>query len=1263
MDKSFIECFGGYLPQADGCLCEARIEKIECCHTKRSMKVYVRADSGVPADRISEAENTLCGALNLDCINIILNNGSELETGSGPCFQGICEAVDFAKKQLPFSNGFLNGAKIRVEGEKISIELTHGGVEILESCGFAGAVSDILFERLGIRYSVVYSGVTEAGFIETAASLGNRKEEQDRPGQPEGSPGRENPEKGKAKKIRSKPEDGLPIYLDTAKTIYGREINKRPVKIEEVSPDSGSAVVWGNVFNVEMRPTRDNRSVWCKFCITDQTGSLPVSFKLDKSSKDYKRLAEIIEDGAALLISGRINFDSYSGDYILQPTAMSVVEAVTKTDDAPVKRVELHLHTNMSAMDGMSPVEDLIMKAHSYGHKAIAITDHGVVQSFPKANDVKRKIVSKGGEMKIIYGVEAYMIDEENDFCDIADKRSITSYHFIILAKNLIGLKNLYKLISAAHLDNFYKHPLMQKKDLIKHREGLIFGGACEAGEFYRALISGKSDDELVRIAAFYDYLEIQPAGNNEFMTRKEFMRDDQRELYKNINSIDDIKHFNRRVIEIAGLAKRPVVATGDVHFTNPEDAFFRKILQAGQGYDDYENQAPLYYRTTGEMLKEFDYLGEEKAYELVVTNTNMIAGMIEEMLPIPDGVFAPSIEGSEQMLLDICYETAHKMYGDPLPDIVENRLKRELDAIIKNGFSVMYVTAHKLVKDSNDHGYLVGSRGSVGSSFAATVAGISEVNPLPPHYVCPQCKDTLFFTKGEYGSGFDLPEKTCPNCHIPYTREGQNIPFETFLGFDGDKVPDIDLNFSGEYQSSAHKFTEQLFGSENVFKAGTISAVAKQTAYGFVKKFEEKTGAVYNTAERERLVLGCTGVKRTTGQHPGGMVVVPRGYDVYDFCPVQHPADKNSSNTITTHFEFKSMHDTLLKFDILGHDIPTIYKYLEDYTGIPVMSVPMCDEKVMSLFLSTGALGVTPEEIDSEIGTLSLPELGTPFVRQMIVQSKPTKFSDLLQISGLSHGTDVWLGNAQDLIANKTCTISEVIGTRDDIMVYLMNKGIESKTAFKIMEIVRKKGKTLSEDLIQIMRDNNVPDWYIESCDKIQYMFPKAHAAAYIIAALRTGWYKVYYPVEYYAAFFSARGEDFDAKTALEGVNAVRAKIRLIKAKGKEATKKEEDSAAILQIICEMLARGVTLLPVDLYKSSATRYLVEDGKIRLPFSAIAGVGETAAKALEEAAKQGEFLSHDDIQCRSGISKPVIDALKEMGALEGIPESMQISLF
>ena len=833
--------------------------------------------------------------------------------------------------------------------------------------------------------------------------------------------------------------------------------------------------------------------------------------------------------------------------------------------------------------------------------------------------------------------------------------KKLKTYHAIILAKNYVGLRNLYKLVSLSHIKYFYRKPRILKSLLEKYREGLILGSACEAGELYQAIELGKTDEEIEEIAEFYDYLEIQPIGNNNFLIRNETVKDEEA-----------LRDINRKIVDLGEKLNKPVVATCDVHFMDPQDEVYRRILEAGQGYADADTQAPLYLRTTEEMLEEFKYLGEEKAYEVVVTNTNKISDMCDRISPISPEKCPPHIPGFEQTIKDIAYSKAHELYGDPLPQIVQERLDKELDSIIKNGFSVMYIIAQKLVWKSNEDGYIVGSRGSVGSSFVANMTGITEVNSLPPHYRCPNCKFSDFTDYG-YKNGFDLPDKECPKCGHALDKDGMDIPFETFLGFNGDKEPDIDLNFSGEYQAKAHKYTEVIFGKGTTFKAGTIGTVADKTAFGYVKKYFEERNIPINRAETQRLAAGCTGIKRTTGQHPGGIIVVPKGREIYEFCPVQHPADDANSDIITTHFDYHSIDQNLLKLDILGHDDPTMIRMLQDITGKDPTNVPLDDKATMSIFSSTEALGVTKEQIHSEVGSFGVPEFGTKFVRGMLVDTRPTTFDELIRISGLSHGTDVWLGNAQSLIEAGTVTLQDAICCRDDIMIYLIKMGLPPNPAFKIMETVRK-GKALKdpakwEEYKNMMKEHDVPDWYIKSCEKIKYMFPKAHAAAYVTNAFRIAWFKVHEPLAYYASYFSIRADEFDSDCMIFGKEKVKNKMKEIDLQGNNASTKDKNMYAILELVLEMYERGLEFLPMDLYKSQSTKFLVEDGKIRPPLNSIPGLGTVAAEGIINARKEGKFMSIDDLKIRSKVGNSVTDLLKKYGCLDGMSQSNQMSLF
>lgn len=1246
----------------------------------RELTVGVSFDSFVDYAVIDNAQNQIAQAMELKKVHL------------KPRFQksqfsldGIERILEYVRHETPAANGFFDGCEAELEDRTLTLCLKKGGKDVLESQKVDRAISNKIYELFDLDLVVNLLEV-QIFDIEKAVKKAveeKRAEEQHKKEEEE-------------KNVNHELWDELPVFKDTLKKIYGKSIGEKPKNIADVSTEDGYITVWGDVLKTEVRETKRGTSKIFDFDISDYTSSITVKMFDDKRVIDP--LVDKINEAGTLVISGGYQFDTFSNQYVLRPYAIASIKKAEKTDDEPEKRIELHMHTSLSEMDAISSPTALVKQAIKWGHEAVAITDHGVVQALPEAYAAS----GKGSKIKLILGMEGYLVDDEKypDFINMKTNQ-YERYHIIFLVKEdtsmdesipkeerKYGRKNLYEMISASNVKYFKKRPLIPKSLLRQKRESIIVGSACEQGEVYQAILEDVDEEKLEEIASFYDYLEIQPNGNNAFMLRtsdREYVTNKRGEEKKNrywrVNSEEDLININKKIIALGDKLGKPVVATGDVHFLSEHDAKFRAIIMASKGFDDADNQPPLYFKTTREMLDDFAWAGD-RAREFVIDNPKKIADSIMDNIPpIPPGTFQPHIDGANEELTEKCWNMAKDLYGDPVPKYVADRLQRELDSIIGHGFGVLYVIAKRLVEESERNGYLVGSRGSVGSSLAAHFGGISEVNPLAPHYYCQKCKHSEFFLNGEYGSGFDLPPKNCPNCGTPMKRDGHEIPFETFLGFDGDKEPDIDLNFSGEYQSRSHRFTEELFGKEYVFKAGTMATVADKTAYGYVMKYLDERGIqnVTPRAEIDRLTVGCTGIKRTTGQHPGGMVVVPDKYTVEDFTPIQYPSNDESKGTYTTHFDFKnSLHDTLLKLDELGHDNPTLYKYLEDSTGIPVMDVDLSDPLLYKLITSTEPIGVSPEDIDCQTGTLAIPEMGTPFVIGMLLEAQPKTFADLLQISGLSHGTDVWLGNAQELIQNGTCTISEVIGCRDDIMTYLLHKAenyeretgkespLKKKDCFKIMEYTRK-GKAPKElpPYEEAMKAVGVEQWYIDSCYKIKYMFPKAHAAAYVIAALRLAWYKIHKPINFYSAYFTVRGGAIDAVAAVAGKQAVKKKMEEIKLKGNDKTAKDESTYIVLQIVIEMLARGIEFLPVDIYKSDARIYQIEDGKIRLPFGAVDGIGENAAVALANARNDGggEFLSYDDLMARAGVGKSVCEALKNAGALGDMPESNQISLF
>lgn len=1246
----------------------------------RELAIGLNLESFVDYGIVENSQNQIARAMELKKVHI-----NPRFPKSEFSLDNIERILEYVRHESPAANGFFDGCEAELEDRTLTLCLKKGGKDVLESQKVDRTIANKIYELFDLDFVVIFLEV-QAFDIEKAVQKAveeRRAEEQHKKEEEE-------------KNVNHELWDELPVFKDTLKKIYGKAIHEKPKNIADVSTEDGYITVWGDVLKTEVRETKRGTSKIFDFDISDYTSSITVKMFDDKRVIDP--LVEKINEAGTLVISGGYQFDTFSNQYVLRPYAIASIKKAEKTDDEPEKRIELHMHTSLSEMDAISSPTALVKQAIKWGHEAVAITDHGVVQALPEAYAAS----GKGSKIKLILGMEGYLVDDEKypDFLNMKTNQ-YERYHIIFLVKEdtsmdesipkeerKYGRKNLYEMISASNVKYFKKRPLIPKSLLRKKRDCIIVGSACEQGEVYQAILDDVDEDKLEEIASFYDYLEIQPNGNNAFMLRtsdQEYVTNKRGEEKKNrywkVNSEEDLININKKIIALGDKLGKLVVATGDVHFLSEHDAKFRAIIMASKGFDDADNQPPLYFKTTREMLDDFAWAGD-RAREFVIDNPKKIADSIMDNIPpIPPGTFQPHIDGANEELTEKCWNMAKDLYGDPVPEYVANRLQRELDSIIGHGFGVLYVIAKRLVEESERNGYLVGSRGSVGSSLAAHFGGISEVNPLAPHYYCKKCKHSEFFLNGEYGSGFDLPSKNCPNCGTPMKRDGHEIPFETFLGFDGDKEPDIDLNFSGEYQSRSHRFTEELFGKEYVFKAGTMATVADKTAYGYVMKYLDERGIqnVTPRAEIDRLTVGCTGIKRTTGQHPGGMVVVPDKYTVEDFTPIQYPSNDESKGTYTTHFDFKnSLHDTLLKLDELGHDNPTLYKYLEDSTGIPVMDVDLSDPLLYQLITSTEPIGVSPEDIDCQTGTLAIPEMGTPFVIGMLLEAQPKTFADLLQISGLSHGTDVWLGNAQELIQNGTCTISEVIGCRDDIMTYLLHKAekyeretgkespLKKKDCFKIMEYTRK-GKAPKElpPYEEAMKAVGVEQWYIDSCYKIKYMFPKAHAAAYVIAALRLAWYKIHKPIHFYSAYFTVRGGAIDAVAAVQGKAAVKKKMEEIKLKGNDKTAKDESTYIVLQIVIEMLARGIEFLPVDIYKSDARIYKIEDGKIRLPFGAVDGIGENAAVALAKAREDGggDFLSYDDLMARAGVGKSVCEALKNAGALGDMPESNQISLF
>lgn len=1444
MHEKFLNVFGKVNSKDNikAYFSDAYVEKLSVSKSTKILQADVSSKSLIPNRYKALMEKDIFDAVSV-AQQVKLNIRYDIEDKSPKnVFDFIWnDAVSVLSEESPVCGCVFDDCEIEEDDGKIVIYTGHNSAFYLYKKGVDKYLTDRIRDEFGVNVTVAFKNkkATEEEQQDYKKKHENYERQLIESIMTEKATAENAKETAKAEEVKAGIENGI---------IMGRDpIKDEPIKIKNTRTEGEKVVIQGEIFNIEEREIKGDRYI-VSFDITDGSDSTTVKFFTDKNAYDCDGGIKSALKGAYVKVKGEVQYDKYAKEIVIM--SRNIVKAdrpPARMDTSEEKRVELHLHTTMSTMDAVTGMKEYVKRAAKWGHKAIAVTDHGVVQAYPEAMDA-----AEANNIKVIYGVEAYLIDdlgevvtnpkgqsfddeyvvfdiettglnkekckiieigavkirnreivdrystfidpgeklsdeivdltnitddmlegqrpietvlpefldfvgddvlvahnasfdtgfvrikaeelgieyrkntildtlelsrtllkelkkhkldvvakhlgvsleghhravndaeataeiflklvdmlEENgvknvDDINIYSSRTVNysklkSYHTIILVKNLKGLRNLYELISMSHLEFYHKQPRIPKTRLMQHRDGLIVGSACEAGELYRALLDMKPKEQIENIVGFYDYLEIQPVGNNMFMIDSDRV--------PAVNSVEDIKNFNRKIVQLGEEYNKPVVATCDCHFIDPEDSVYRKILMYAKGFEDAENQPPLYFRTTEEMLREFYYLGEEKAREIVITNTNLIADEIENIKPVPDGTFPPKIEGAEEQIQQIAMDKAHSIYGDPLPPIVEQRLDKELKSIIKNGFSVMYIIAQKLVWKSNDDGYLVGSRGSVGSSFVANMTGITEVNALPPHYVCPNCKYSDFeseevhkvFMQG--GSGVDMPDKACPKCGTMMKKDGHDIPFETFLGFDGDKEPDIDLNFSGEYQQRAHAYTEELFGKGHVFKAGTIGTLADKTAFGYVKRYVEDHGLNLHRAEMDRLVQGCTGVKRTTGQHPGGLMIVPKDKDIYEFCPIQHPADDVNSTIITTHFDYHSISGRILKLDLLGHDDPTFIRMLYDITGFNPQLVPLDDKQTMSLFQSPEALGLKPEQINCPTGTLGVPEFGTRFVRNMLIETKPETFSDLLRISGLSHGTNVWVGNARELIADGVITLKETISTRDSIMSYLITKGLENKKAFKIMEKVRK-GKGLADEDIEYMKEHDVPQWYIDSCLKIKYMFPKAHAAAYVMMAYRIAYFKINYPEAYYATYFTVRAaEDFDYSSMCRGEDVAKAALREIEDKGNDATAKELNKATVLELVIEFYERGFKFLPIDLYKSDARKFAVSADGLIPPLNSLQGLGLNVAQSIVDGRKDGEFKTIEEFKSRTAAGSSIVELLKENGVLKGIPESDQMSLF